>query len=291
MATERNPVFSELHGYFVKDAYAREVLEEELTPALVRYEEQGIKPIDISVDYLEHSVVYITKFRPSRAVFENTNGDNTIAPTADKNLLDFAKLRNYPIMVNAIWHKGYHINNGVVEYEGTTDPSGFISYDFYSGFNGNFDIVFYDAFNNPNYTEEDLLAIGNTWGLTFPPVVVNGAAFDLSSWTEANCQNNETLYNNMVKLRTEKAARQVIAEKGTGELYIFTFTGKSNGFMQGVNYEEMAAYLLSKGMRNAMNLDGGGSTQTVINKFAITPTQDRSSVNGRLIPVALCFEV
>lgn len=29
MATERNPVFSELHGYFVKDAYAREVLGEQ----------------------------------------------------------------------------------------------------------------------------------------------------------------------------------------------------------------------------------------------------------------------
>lgn len=29
MATERNPVFSELHGYFVKDAYARERISEE----------------------------------------------------------------------------------------------------------------------------------------------------------------------------------------------------------------------------------------------------------------------
>ena len=35
MATERNPVFSELHGYFVKDAYARERLEE-LAPVEIK---------------------------------------------------------------------------------------------------------------------------------------------------------------------------------------------------------------------------------------------------------------
>lgn len=263
-------------------------LNSNLKNVLLKYEEQT-KSIDISMEYIEDSLVYITSFTPSGISFQNTNGDNTSDATAVMNLLDFARSANYPIMTNSIWHNGYHINNGIVEYSRKTHPSEWSSFCYYSGFNGN-NIVFFDAMANPNYSSSDLIANGDTWGLTYPPIIVNGEAFNISSWISTYC-TTEPLATNIRALVSNKGARQVIAKKNDEKIYIFTFTGKSNGFLRGVNYTEMQNYLLEKGVINAINLDGGGSTQTVVNRFPLTRTQDRSTVNGRLIPIALCFEL
>ena len=263
-------------------------LSNALKSSLVTYNEQT-KSIDISMEYTENSLVYITSFIPSGISFQNTNGDNTSDATAVMSLLDFARTVEYPIMTNAVWHNGYHINNGVVEYSRKTDPSEWSSFCYYSGFSGT-DIVFFDGMANPDYTANDLLAIGDTWGLTYPPVIVNSQAFDIATWITTYC-TSEPLATNIQSLVNTEGARQVIAEKGDGKIYIFTFTAKANGMLRGVNYAEMQDYLLEKGVVNAMNLDGGGSTQTAINKFPITRTQDRTTVNGRLIPIALCFEI
>ncbi|WP_409291913.1 phosphodiester glycosidase family protein [Peribacillus sp. SCS-37] len=57
----------------------------------------------------------------------------------------------------------------------------------------------------------------------------------------------------------ERHPRTFISEKG-GKLYITSFDGRQPGYSNGVTIEEGALYLAKKGMRNAMNMDGGGST-------------------------------
>lgn len=261
-----------------------------LKTSLSKYEQKE-KLIECSIDYIEHSAVYITSFSPTDVVFNNINGDNTTDATADKSLVDYAKTVDYPIMINSIWHNGYHINHGVIEYERKTDPSEWTTFCYYSGFNGN-EIVFFDGLANPDYDSNDLLNIGETWGLTNPPVIVNYQGFDLASWKTTYAQN-QTLIDHLDKLLYTENASQILAEDGNGRFHIFTFTGKGNGFMKGVTYSKIQSYLLNfnTSIKNAMYLDGGGSTQTVINKLSIIRTQDRSSVNGRLIPIALCFDI
>lgn len=265
-------------------------LTEAFRNSIVKFEDDT-SDIDIDIDAIRDSLVYITRFTPTAVKFNNTNGNNASYPDDVKNVFEFAKEIDYPIMINSIWQNGYHINDGVVEYARNTAPSQWSTFNYYSGFDHNFNIVFFDGYANPNYTAQDLLNRGDYWGLTFAPLVVNGVKFDWNTWIETYLTGNEPVYTNTKNLVSTKRARQVVAEKGDGDLYIFTFTGKINNINAGATYEDVANYLISKGMRNAMNLDGGGSTQTVIKGFPITATQERSSHLGRNVPIALCFDI
>jgi hypothetical protein len=51
------------------------------------------------------------------------------------------------------------------------------------------------------------------------------------------------------------------------KLLLMTVDGRQSGFSEGVNLVELANLMLSHGARDAINLDGGGSTQMVMNYY------------------------
>ena len=61
---------------------------------------------------------------------------------------------------------------------------------------------------------------------------------------------------------------------------------------EGFNYYEMQNYCLSKGLKNAFNLDGGGSMQTVYNKnYIFYPSQELDTNIDRIVPSTIGFKL
>jgi hypothetical protein len=96
---------------------------------------------------------------------------------------------------------------------------------------------------------------------------------------------------------TTRAARAGIGIGAHGELVVVTVEGGSRlgaateGGPKGATLEELAELLLAAGARDAMNLDGGGSTQVFLGGGALHPSSDRRGTPGlafdRPVPVAL----
>jgi exopolysaccharide biosynthesis protein len=79
------------------------------------------------------------------------------------------------------------------------------------------------------------------------------------------------------------------------KLLLMTVDGRQAGFSEGVTLVELAGYMASYGATNAINLDGGGSTQMVANYFGDTtsaklvnsPSESERSVGASLAVYAL----
>ena len=76
-------------------------------------------------------------------------------------------------------------------------------------------------------------------------------------------------------LRTRHPRTFLAIDKDTTRLYLCTVDGRQKTSI-GMNFEEMAKFLLSIGAWNAINLDGGGSTTMVIDGQIVNSPSDKS---------------
>lgn len=75
-----------------------------------------------------------------------------------------------------------------------------------------------------------------------------------------------------VKTRSDRTA---VAVDATGKkVFLVTVDGRQTGYSNGTSLTDLASYLISKGAKYAINLDGGGSTTMVVR----TPGQDAPSL-------------
>jgi len=66
----------------------------------------------------------------------------------------------------------------------------------------------------------------------------------------------------------ERTSRTAVATDATGtRAYFVTVDGRQSGYSQGMTLIEFANYLVSLGIHNAINLDGGGSTAMVTRRY------------------------
>jgi Phosphodiester glycosidase len=61
--------------------------------------------------------------------------------------------------------------------------------------------------------------------------------------------------------------RTAVGVTANNKLLLMTVDGRQPGFSEGVNLQELANLMLSHGAKDAINLDGGGSTQMVMNYY------------------------
>lgn len=86
---------------------------------------------------------------------------------------------------------------------------------------------------------------------------------------------------------TELHPRTVLAWNGT-KYWMVTFDGRQPGYSIGVDFEDMADFLINTlGAKQAINLDGGGSTAMVVNGSVVNEPSDflgeRSVVNAVML--------
>lgn len=82
-----------------------------------------------------------------------------------------------------------------------------------------------------------------------------------------NGKSNLTIDLNSPRVK-ERTSRTAVATDALGNnAYFVTVDGRQPGYSQGMTLVEFANYLVSIGVFNAMNLDGGGSTTMVTRKY------------------------
>lgn len=252
------------------------------------YEETSIdstfQNVEISHEYYDNSIIYITKIKNiEKLSCLPTNGDPTININTNRtNVIDYSKTNdNYKIYVNA-GMSGINIFDGVVNETTRLDCTG------YFGFTSDNQMKFYDGINN-TITSQQLVNDGIVNCIpAFVPIIENGNLYDFN--TIASQSSTNEIARKFSESLSVKNPRQLIANDTEGNYYIYSIFGRTTN-NEGLDYYQMQDYFRDKGFLNVFNLDGGGSTQTVINKEnLIAPSQD-FALGYRIVPSVIGFKL
>ena len=125
-------------------------------------------------------------------------------------------------------------------------------------------------------------------------MIADGVKYACTGWGQfienyVKCDTSK--YNEIV--HADKYIRQGIGQFTNGDYLVFTVDKKgykiTNANDEGMTYDELADLLISKGVKFAYSLDGGGSCETVIGKRQINPIWEGTA--GRAIPTVIYFDV
>lgn len=108
----------------------------------------------------------------------------------------------------------------------------------------------------------------------FMPIIVNYQAVPSGEW-------------NSVEHYTQNAQRQIIGQFGNGDYAIVTCEGRSYQNSDGWTIAEAQTVCQRLGLKFAYNLDGGGSTETMLGKKHFNTIYERTT--GRIVPTFLVF--
>lgn len=135
--------------------------------------------------------------------------------------------------------------------------------------NGNLGYAAYDA------DAAELVADGIISAVCgFMPIIVDYDVVPESDW------NSVTHY-------TQNAQRQIIGQWGNGDYAIITCEGRSFHNSDGWTIAEAQAICQKHGLKFAYNLDGGGSTETMLGLKHINTIYE--NVTGRIVPTFIVF--
>ena len=124
-------------------------------------------------------------------------------------------------------------------------------------------------------------------------MIADGVKYAVTGWGQflenfAKCDSSK--YNEIVHAGTY--IRQVIGQYDNGDYCVCTVNKGRNGIASndgGMTYDQLADLLISRGVKFAYSLDGGGSCETVIGSRQINPVYEGSA--GRAVPTVIWFEV
>lgn len=130
-------------------------------------------------------------------------------------------------------------------------------------------------FADPDADTAELISDGIVSAVCgFCPIVVDYEAVNAS-------------YYNWIEHYAQNAQRQIIGQFGNGDYAIITSEGRDHQGSDGWTIAEAIAICLKLGLKFAYNLDGGGSTETVLGKKHINDIYDNTT--GRIVPTFICF--
>ena len=109
----------------------------------------------------------------------------------------------------------------------------------------------------------------------FFPLIVDYEPYDYPSTSETETE------------RWQHAQRQIIGQYGNGDYAIITSEGRGYQNSIGITPDRCIEICQSLGLRFAFNLDGGGSTQTVIGGKTLNSIYE--GTDGRLVPAFIVF--
>lgn len=109
-----------------------------------------------------------------------------------------------------------------------------------------------------------------------PHLISNGQVRSLSAWRQEGLSDTHL---------TGRSPRTAIGQTADGTVLLVTIDGRQQGWSGGVNMRELTQILLDLGARDAVNLDGGGSTVMTSNAQIVNrPSETRRSVaNGLFV--------
>lgn len=241
--------------------------------------------IDISTEYANNSIIYITKLKNiEKLSCLPTNGNPTGNIQDNRiDIMSYAKAHNdYDVYMNSGM-------NGMQIFDGVLNETTRLDCPYYCGFTANNDMKFYNGLTT-EVTYADLVSDGivNLFS-GFAPIISNHQLVDYSD-IEALYGTN-SIATAFVDSLPVKHPRQLIGQDDDNNFYIFSIMGRFNN-SEGFNYEEMQSYFLAKGLKNVFSCDGGGSMQTVYNKeYVFYPSQELDTNVDRIVPTCIGFKI
>lgn len=241
--------------------------------------------IEFDTEYVNDSIVYITKVKnlDKLSVLPTNGNPSQDVYTNRIDIMNYAKNHDeYDLYING-GMSGIYIFDGIVNNTSRLDCP------YYLGFNSNNEMKFYNGLKNDfsldNLINDDIVNCLSG----FSPLVVNNNPFDFTDITDLS--STSEIAQNFLDSLPVKHPRQIIAQDDDNNFYIFSIMGRFNN-SEGFNYYEMQNYCLSKGLKNAFNLDGGGSMQTVYNKnYIFYPSQELDTNIDRIVPSTIGFKL
>ena len=122
-------------------------------------------------------------------------------------------------------------------------------------------------------------------------LISSGYKYAVTAWGTIidNYKNTSTdTWNEIV--HKGKYVRQVIGQYQNGDYVVCSFDGIKGSITAneaGIDYDDIANLLISKGVRFAYSLDGGGSCETVLRDRQINPIFEGAT--GRKVPTVIYF--
>lgn len=124
-------------------------------------------------------------------------------------------------------------------------------------------------------------------------MIADGVKYAVTGWGQfienfAKCDSAK--YNEIVHPGTY--IRQSIGQFDNGDYFVCTVNKARQGIAAndaGMTYDSLADLLISRGVKFAYSLDGGGSCETVLGQRQINPIYEGSA--GRAVPTVIYFEV
>lgn len=140
---------------------------------------------------------------------------------------------------------------------------------------------------------EGMLSSPYAQGVDTATMLADGVRYAVTGWgqiVDAFALTDATKYDEWVH-KDEKIPIQAIGQFQNGDYFVFTADGKRGSVTNetGMTDAKAAAFLVSKGVKYAYLLDGGGSTETVLGHRQVNPIYEGSA--GRAIPTVIYFEV
>ena len=186
---------------------------------------------------------------------------------------DLALLENWPLVINAGLFNmdtgcpdGLLIQNGTVIQEGPSATIGGCK-PLTIGFQGDLGYAAADA------ASSDLSGIVSAV-CGFMPIITDHMAVAEEDWNDVDSY-------------TEKAQRQIIGQYENGDYAVLTCEGRGFGASEGWTIGEAQEICRKLGLKFAYNLDGGGSTGTIVDKKQLNTVYEGTT--GRKVPTFILF--
>lgn len=133
------------------------------------------------------------------------------------------------------------------------------------------------------YSIEDMpLKVGDRVKLEYAPSLGEGFnAYECGSWIVKTGKVVIGVKDPWVGVMTNHDPRTIVGIKNNGHLVLMTIDGRQPGHSIGMTGKELAAFILDNGISNAAMLDGGASTEMIVEGKIVNKT----SAGGQERPV------
>lgn len=264
---------------YVKDEEAREqistigdsisAISEEVTSLTNRV--NGISELPAAFDVKKYGDTswLVTEFKSNKLHALPTNGNRNSPWLNPVDLYTFSKTSPYRLLFNGGLAAGC-VLDGVLntEYLNNTSAMYYLSLD-----NLN-------AIINKNIDASTLVNLGQNVIGIWSPIIQNHAAFNYSVLSD---------FESYESICLTKHERQVLAEMDDGSLRSYVCLD-ATPFDVGANYDDMIAFFTTENVKNAFNLDGGGSCAVVVDKVPTFPPANNTTY-GRDNSICIGVEV
>lgn len=232
----------------------------------------GSLSVSLNTYRVADTTVYVADITAPTASLKTALADNTYGRNITETTSDIAAANNPVIAVNGDYYgardSGYVIRNGVL-YRAT------------SAGDDREDLVIYKdgsvAFiNEGDITAEELLQNGAWQVLSFGPALIKDGAVSVSE-------------NDEVGRSMASNPRTAVAVTEDGHWLLVVSDGRTSA-SSGLSLYELAEFLQTLGVKNAYNLDGGGSSTMVFCGSVVNnPTTNGKSIKERSVSDIVYF--